>query len=346
MSAVVKVRSAQIFYGTDNRPKRFFDTITGFGEAIFTASGIVNSEILNPTGFQPAIYYKTGLLTGFIPTGYSFTWQNLSITGYGEPQKVFLNYVTGSRPATGIITFNENLLSNNDSLNINGINFIYSQTNTGLFFFSSAQNLIRKLNSGATGAYNNEDGGILQNNVGVTGYRVGNQLRLFSYFNIGDSGNNNYIIRNTDNINAIIVPHRYFRGGNTLRPSTNQWTGEFVYNNNLTIENSGIYSKNINEFTTIDISGVIWEDNFDKNYYIRTGFKDVNNPDLYTGVLLHFNTGLNKYTGITFIPPNYSRSYSILNIEISKPNPYNISGNISKYTVSGEDFLFTGLIEG
>jgi hypothetical protein len=91
---------------------------------------------------------------------------------------------------------------------------------------------------------------------------------------------------------------------------------------------------------------VSWVNNFSGNYNILTGFKDPRSPQSYSGIKLQFNNEINKYSGSGILPKNQSSVYTGLNIEISKSNPYNISGDIAKYTISGDSFIFQDYIEG
>jgi hypothetical protein len=93
---------------------------------------------------------------------------------------------------------------------------------------------------------------------------------------------------------------------------------------------------------------VAWVNNFSGNYIITTGIINSNDRNgSFSQGLLSFNTGMNKYYGDLIIPSGTSRiDYTGLRLNINKPNPYNLSGNIAKYIVSGENFIFSGLIEG
>lgn len=356
MSTQIRIKNAQIFYRENLNFNRFFDKITGYGNVDFDLSDIVVGQINNPTGFQPAVFYKTGVLNGIVPEGAAtFTWNNIFLNGFGESGRVFLDYITGYKQASATIEFkfvSPSVLTDGDIIGINGVSFTYRQTPTSLFEFNTYERLVNTLNSGAFGFFNSQDNGILQNIVGVTGYYEPNisKITLFSYNKSGEAGNENYIYRNNADLSLINIPNRYFTGGATLRPSTDMWTGVFSNTFNITKENSGVYFVNYDNVPTFaNISGVVWDDNFSGNYYILTGLRDPRNPlDFTSGkkAYISFNSGINQFSGFGIIPSGQSAAYTGLNIEILKPNPYNISGNISKYTVSGNDFLFTGLIRG
>jgi len=360
----VRIKSAQFFYQEDNSFNLYINRITGYGFAIPQLSVLNNlpnidvigdniiflgGQITNPTGVQPAIFYKTGLLNGFIssPIIGSFTWSNISLTGIGQPNEVFLNYFTGVIQSKNTVEFNQNLLTDEDILNINNTSFNYStgKDPNDFFEFSSFNNLINILNSGATGAFDNLGYSILRTSVGITGFINGNNLNLFSYLRSGEDGNNIRIYRDCENLDAIKIASRYFTGGQYLRPKTNTWYGNFTRTfPAITAENSGVYLANVFETVYDTTTGISWLDIFSGNYYIRTGFKDPNNLNNYSGKLVPFQN--NKYIGSGVIPSAQFSLPTGLNIEIFKPTPYNINGNFVKYIFSGEGFLFTGILQG
>jgi hypothetical protein len=356
MSTQIRIKNAQIFYQENLRFNRFFDQITGYGVTDFNLNDIVIGQIQDPTGFQPAIFYKTGILNGVVPEGAgSFTWSDIFLNGFGESGKVFLNYITGYRQSSTEINFkfvSPSFLTEGDVIGINGVAFTYNPEPSSLFEFNTYERLANILTSGAFGFYNSQDNGILQNIVGVTGFYQPNppKIVLYSYLRSGEDGNNNYVYKDIADLSLINIANRYFTGGQTLRPSTDKWTGVFFNTFNITKENSGVYFTNFDNIPTFaNISGVVWDDNFSGNYYILTGLKDPRDPLSFTSgrqAYIPYNINIDKYSGFAVIPSGQSSAYTGLNIEILKPNPYNISGNISKYIVSGNDFLFTGLIRG
>jgi len=345
----LKVKNIDFYYNQNNRFTRYFENITGYGDNIIkTISGSQQpffGLIDRPTGWLPAMMYQTGVLTGLITDGNSsFSWSDVLITGTGDINKVYLNNIIGYKQAVNIIEFNTGLLNNGDILNINGLDFLYTtELNDSYDYqFNSLNMLINILNSGATGALNAS----LKDIVGVTGYLNGSNLVLYSYKLLGENGNSIKIYRNTKNIDSIKIPYRYFVSGETLREPTNTWSGIFTnFYYTITKEKSGIYLYNYIDNSYYDtLSGVAWEDNFSGNYYITTGILDITNSLNFTGSLVPFIN--NIYFGNAIIPSGQNFITSGFSISIRKPNYYNISGNISKYTVSGSDFLYTGLIEG
>ena len=128
----------------------------------------------------------------------------------------------------------------------------------------------------------------------------------------------------------------------------NSWVGTFSSTfSSITAENSGFYTQAIESIETFkDIADVAWVDNFNQNYAILTGFKDPRNPRAYSGTRILYNSGIEKFSGSAIMPTNLTTIYTGLNIEIFKPNPYNISGNIAEYIISGNNFIFKDYIEG
>jgi hypothetical protein len=352
MSNLIKIKNLSFYHAIDNRFYANIGTFTGHGIISTPSNQLFEGVITNPTGIQPAVFYKTGTLIGQINDGSgSYFWPNLTLQGAGEPGKVYLNYATGYVPASNILEFINDFgqgLQNNDIINISNFSFIFSDIFISPpVYFNSPETLINILNSGATGAYNDLGFSFLETSIGITGYQLNNKLFLFSYFLSGEDGNNIKIYKDIQNDDALKIYNRYFTGGKTFRPLLQSWIGNFESTFNLNIENSGFYRKNYGpvEFFQ-NLTGVLWEDNFDKNYTILTGFKNPANPILYSGVKIPFNNQINQYSGFTRIPRGQTRPFTGINIEIIKPNPYNISGNIAEYIVSGDDFIFKGFIEG
>ena len=207
----------------------------------------------------------------------------------------------------------------------------------------------RTLNLGSQGFYENST---LENTVGVSGvidytYPY-HKIYLTSVVRSGEEGNNNIVYRDCNNIDLIRIPSRYFSGGETLRPKINNWTGKFLNTfETLTRENLNFYTYKVEELAVSNIQDVAWEDNFNQNYYITTGIRNPNSEQPFSGSLMPFDTILNKYQDSTVIPSGNSLYiYTGFIFNISKPNPYNIQQNLAKYTISGEDFIFSGIIEG
>ena len=342
-----KIKNLNFYHTQDNRFYRYFDNVTGYGDTSFDASGenlFVLGQIENPTGWREALVYQTGVLTGLItgPQG-TFTWFDQTITGIEPFSQVYINEITGTKQATNIIYFNTGLLSDGDVITINDYSFFYSTTpSDSIFAFQNLDQLIINLNSGA-----NDINSPLYP-VGVTGFVDSQNLHLYSYLLSGEDGNSIRVYRNTAILEAIEIPNRYFTSGETLRPTTNSWKGNFVSSfESISAENTGTYTINYFNPTGFDnISGTLWLNSFSGNYTIDTGIKTVENATIYSGLPVNYISSTNIYSGIGVIPSGQNRVPTGFNVDILKRNYYDISGNIAKYTISGEDFLFTGLIEG
>jgi hypothetical protein len=351
MSEIIRVKKINFYHVIDNRINSTVNSYSGHGSGIFFDNQFFTGVIVNPTGLQPAVYFTTGLLTGYIQDGSGFyNWENLQLTGIGESGQVYLNYITGQKPAENIIEFitsNGEGLENGDYINIQDFLFYYNNNPTNPIQFNSPSNLINNLNSGATGAFNQQGYALLESFVGITGYQIDNKLFLFSYLREGENGNTIRVSRESNNLNSIKIHSRYFTGGESYRPKIDSWEGSFSETFNLTAENSGFYSKQIDPIVLFsNISGLLWEDNFTGNYKIFTGFKDPRNPQDYSGIQLLFNNEIDQFSGIVVIPSNQSTIYTGLNIEILKPNPYNILGNRFEYIISGNEIFYKDILEG
>jgi hypothetical protein len=344
MSFPIKINYINFLHVLDNRINVYIDSITGHGYIIKPENQIFTGTILNPTGLQPAVFYKTGVLNAFISSGSgSFTWSNLEIVGIGEVGSVYLNYATGYKNASNIIEFIDNTgfgLQEGDLININNTSFTYRNEPQTPIEFNSPERFINILNSGATGAFNDLGFDFLENSIGITGYQDNNKLFLFSDLRLGEDGNNILIYKTASNFDAIKIYNRYFTGGITFRPPLLNWVGTFSNTFNLVVENSGFYKQRVNREVFSSISGVKWEDNFSGNYIILTGLTNPSNFFAYSGQRLLFNPVLGQYSGSATIPKNLTTIYTGFNIEINKPNPYNISGNKFEYIISGDDFIF------
>lgn len=353
---LTKVKNLNFYYNQNNQFIKYFDQISGYGNIskiidFNNTNQISYGNINNPTGYLPALTYQTGKLSGIVLDGLSsYTWSNINITGTGSAGKVYLDQITGYKQAQNVITFNTGLLIDNDLLNIKDINFYYRTTeNLGdsYYNFDSLSRLVNVLNSGATGAYSETDN-YLQNYIGITGYVNGSNIYLFSYLSSGEEGNAIKIYRETQNLDSIKIPYRYFQSGQTLRIPSNRWSGLFSTTySTITKENSGIYTYNYTDDNFYgNISGLLWVDTFSGNYYITTGLYNTLYPlNISTG-LVPFINNQNIYSGSCIIKSGQSSIQTGFSISIRKPNYYNISGNIAQYIVSGENFIYSGLIEG
>lgn len=355
MSEIIRIKKLNFYHLIDNRINTTVDSYSGHGERSFSNFSVFTGVILNPTGFQPAIYFATGNLLGNINSGSgSYSWGDVELTHPGETNQVYLNYTTGFKPAENIIEFIDSTgsgLVDGDYISIANFLFYYDSDSeagaTSPIKFNSPANLLSNLNSGASGAFNSQGFSLLQTLVGITGYQIDNKLFLYSDVRQGEDGNNIKIYRDCTNLNSIKIHNRYFTGGESFRPESNFWTGSFSGIFNITAENSGFYNNQIQPTNFFEkISGILWEDGFIKNFTILTGFIDPRNPQDYSGANVLFNTSINQFSGFTSIPSNQSTVYTALNIEILKPNPYNISGNKFQYTISGKDLFYTDVLQG
>ena len=148
----------------------------------------------------------------------------------------------------------------------------------------------------------------VNDNVVVGGYSTLNlvnvseindaSIRLFSHNPSGEDGNNTKLTRYASNLSAIQIPNRYLLGGETFRPLSNTWEGNFEETFDFTIENSGIYTVQSEENISIDISGVAFENNFYPNW---SGYVTL----ISEGTVL--NTGLT----INLLPDIYWRNSQV-----------------------------------
>lgn len=357
---LIKVKTAQFFY-TDfeiNNFNKAVGDIYGYGNLnVNFENQLITGSITNPSGLYPAVFYQTGLLTGKITenVGY-FDWTNITVSGSGKLGSVYLDKINGYKQATGLIEidkFYKLKLVERDSININNVSFYFTNNpSESLFEFNDIESLVRTLNYGAMGYYSSPEGDILKNNVGVSGQiEYGpsfHKIHLTAIAQSGEDGNKNRIYRYAQNMDTIKIPNRYFQGGITFRPPLSTWTGNFKTNfNYLSVENSGFYNIPISQDINSFIQAVAWKNSFINNYYITTGIRNRDSEIKFSGSLMTFNSGLNKYTGEFTIPKASSLYNSTLfKFNILKNNPYNIIGNRAKYIISGDNFIFSDIIEG
>ena len=218
-----------------------------------------------------------------------------------------------------------------------------------LFEFNSLDNFVNILNSGVTGNVN------ILTNLGVTGFKNNNQIILYSYLRSGEEGNSIKITRNAQNLNSIRIPFRYFQGGQTLRPNVSNWSGLFSgFFNVITRENSGIYIINNPDAQLVsnNVTGVIWIDGFNK-WIVRTGVtQNSESPPLESFNNLIYNNSLQLYSGFLKVDrsDNYLSPSTSLFINFEKQVYTNtgeiIFNNLGKYEISGDNFIFTGILTG
>jgi hypothetical protein len=352
---LVETENIEFLYIEDNRFKKFINKITGYGD--MNLSGDFSNTpyygyISGLTGYLPAVTYIPVTLSGIIGENEStMIWNDVYISreDYELNGDVYVDRITGYVQAKNSIIIDTDLLTYGDYVSFNDINFYYASDpeilNQSYYYFSTLSGLISTLNSGALGRL---DDITLEQILGITGYVDGSTLNLFSYRITGEDGNYIKISKTVENPNSINIPNRYFSGGKTLRPPSNTWSGYFETNYPIIIgETSGFYEYTyINENYTQNINTVMWDDTFSGNYYITTGIYNTDNVESLSGSLVPFIPSLGIYSGYGFIPSGQSIIPTGFSISILKPNFYNIQGNIAKYTVEGEDFLYTGLIQG
>ena len=337
--------------------------ITGHGTMLTKSfgSGVGSLSSITGQAYQPAVFYQTGLFTGQTDSEGSLFIDELNVAGTGNIGKVFTNIITGVRNATGIVYFNTGFLTEGDSISINKYPFTYiTGEPPSNYYFNSLSGLINTLNSGASGGL---DDATLQYNIGVTGYVFPNNsgIVLYSCSYSGEDGNALTLIRNVQNLSAMTIPHRYFRSGENLRYKVTNWGGYFTGNfNGLSVENTGIYTIQYppEDFYTI-YTGLIFENNFDRNWQLTiTPFSEGNILNTGLSVNLPYYSLSKTFSGNFNIEKNLFGyvGYSGLNIQFSKRNlilstdgdtnnPIS-TGNIAKYVISGNKFLFTGFLKG
>ena len=163
------------------------------------------------------------------------------------------------------------------------------------------------------------------------------------------------ITRNAQNLNSITIPFRYFQGGQTLRPIVSNWSGLFSgFFDAITKENSGIYIINNPDAQLIsnNVTGVVWIDSFNK-WVVRTGVtQNSAAPPLESFNNLTYNNDLQLYSGFLKVDKsdNYLSSSTSLFINFEKQVYTNtgeiIFNNLAKYEISGDNFIFTGILTG
>ena len=362
----VRIKDANLYTAKNNNYfNTYINAITGSGNLNFrifgSATGIISG--ITGSGYQNAVFYQTGLLTGLVShdsTDGIFTWNNITISGTGLSNRVFLENPTGYKQSTGIVNFKTGLLEPYDILNISNYDFYYvTGQPTNLYEFNSLNYLINVLNSGATGAFldNPFFDYPLYNQIGITGYKIPSQdtLILFSYLRSGEDGNQIRLYRDTSNLDAVSIPHRYLRSGQTFRaPVDNgKWSGLFrTFFSSVQKENTGVYIKFFEPETIANgsLTGVIFENNFDKNWKIFvTPISEggIFNTGLTTGLIYNpvtklFSGNFIVKSGLTYL------GYSGLQINLNKRSfdHINNTGNLARYVISGNRFSFTGLIKG
>jgi len=349
----VTVKNANFYLSNQNSFYSYpLGDITGYGNTQFSISDTGTGLLFNPTGilFSPAISYITGLLTGLIdnPFGGSFTWFDITVSGTGSSNNVYMDTVTGVINSTGLINFNTSALTNGDIVRINTTDFTYvTGSPASIYEFNTLSGFVSGLYTEATGSYLYESevvgvtGRVFPNNSGVT---------LFSYLRSGENGNSIKLQRFVDNINAIQIPHRYFRGGVSLRPVASVWTGIFETTfSSLESENSGFYTVNTEQLIdSSNFSGVAFRNSFYPNWSADVTLMSEGNI-LNTGLTISLMpSGLNKLTGSYVIPKGLSYlGYSGLNINYNKRYLNLYTNNIANYNIKIDgDLLFTGLLEG
>jgi len=184
--------------------------------------------------------------------------------------------------------------------------------------------------------------------VGITGYVTnGNTLNLFSMSSSGEEANDFSVSRDTQDLFGIRIPNKYFTGGETLREKrTAPYTGFFYeYYSRITKENSGTYYYNNNISPYVGIgSGIVWNNNFSKNYTIITGDFSSDLAGEFSGSNVPFISSLGIYSGNGIVKSGQTPSFTGVKFLINR-NKYTYSNtDISEYTIRGSDFLYSGRI--
>jgi hypothetical protein len=369
----IRVKNAQFYYKTPKNFYKFIEELKGYGLNTHNINGFGTGFIDNPTGYQPAMTFITGIQNGvtdefgqilidritinelnpvLIETvsndGLNVSFSLLDLPCTGEcienkinKDKIYLDYVLNTIESTGFFSINFNKLIEGDSLSLGEETYTFSsfaQSNSILdrFNFSGINNLITKINSG--------------NQVLVTD--INNNTVFLKSKLLGESGNNIILNRETEDPTAIIINNRYLMGGESFRHLSNTWDGIFEMQDtdSYTYYNQGYYNKLFR--STIDnpllnntIQDVVWEDSFSGTWSIITGLNEEGGINIRTG-FINFNPNLNMFYGSGFIPSGRGEffNYTGLNINITKNNPYGLSGYIVEYMVSGNNFIFTGYL--
>jgi hypothetical protein len=307
----IKINKANFYI--QNSPDSYFlsqNLITANGNNSFDdLTGFAEGSISNITGegLEPAIFFQTGLLTGFVlPSSLDgiYTWpQDIIVSGTGAANRVFFDFSTGFIQSSGRITINTGLLFERDFLNIvnNDISYFFFyttgqneklQNNT---LFNNLNGIVDVLNSGATG----DD--FLLANLGVTGYILNpNTIVLNPYLLSGEDGNTIKMFKDTQNREGIILSNRYFRGGVTLRPPVpvGKWSGLFQETFNfLQFQNTGRYTVSQGPIDIINNPlGVIFENNFVPN--LSAKITPISEGSIFTPELSrNLSTGILLFTG-------------------------------------------------
>lgn len=326
--SIYQKQNSDLFY---IKPTKFIGTGRLNGQISDIGSGI----ILNPTGsaWQPGVIFKTGTVAG-VTDDFGIFSTTLNLLSTGSIGNIFAQNPIGYIQGSGTIEFldsNGQGLVDNDIIVINNTSFSFisgTENAEAPFSFSSLDNFVDILNSGALGIYNTNSFNF-QQDIGVTGIRVGNKINLFSYFPLGENSNQTRIGRICENINAIKIPNRYLQGGQTLLQSLDNSSGLFSNTETLTFENSGFYNVfRLLENQEFFINDVAWINNFNNNTKLYTGFNSNNlsvNP-------LNFATGISNVLGRLDAPDSIS-------IQITKNNFPNINSNLSKLVIyTGNNF--------
>jgi hypothetical protein len=364
----VRVNYGNFYYRVPKTYYKFIEEVSGYGKNTHEIYGVGSGYINDPTGFQPAVTYITGTITGIAndigqiiidnieinelspivtpvlsEDGFSlgFNFEEIPCTGDCIQNKIntnemYLDYATGFLQATGLLNINFNKLSIGDTIYIGDEVFTFSEDQSTQNNFLNLTGLISAIN----------------NSGDVYVEYTGNNTLFFKSKISGESGNYTEIYRRSVDPSAIVITNRFMAGGKDLRIFSDTWDGVFeMLNSDLYIYyNTGNYSQFYQVITGEPVinslvSDVIWEDSFKDTWSIVTGLNEDGGTNRFTGVI-NFNNNLNIFYGTGVIPSGRGEflEYTGLNILITKQNPYNISGYIVEYLVSGNNFIFSGFL--
>lgn len=360
--AHVRVKKAQFYIKNEELFFRYLNRFTGYGSSTHSLSGIGRGIIYSPTGWQPAFSFITGYVTGETDTAGRFIiddisinernpvsreevvdgvaeiiFENLPCTGDCIENKlisdVYLNYKIGSTFANNTIEFDFSNIEVGDGFEIyrsfdsEPFTFIYSIPPQEAFTFSGVDNLIEKINLG--------DSSFL-----FSGQKINNNTLKITSKLSGPAGKFfiNQLAANTTY--GIKIPNRYSIDGEDFYLKADNRSGNFELLEQFEFENSGYYTQFLNitgetSFASF-VSGTVWTNNFNKTWSIITGFKEQGDAVTQTGFLV-YNNFIQQYTGTTTIISGDGLliRFTGLQINFIRDNPYDITGNIAAYIISG-----------
>jgi hypothetical protein len=316
--------------------------VSGYGEtSLSPAPGTIleGSITGNYSGYFNLISYQTGQLANVIYGNLgSASWRDVSVVGSGIPGEVYYDFITGYSNASNDIYINFDTIEPGEAIILNeSIYFTYnndpaSLARQPLVFFDSIDKLNTNIQLKAGSLVSSE---IISSN----------RIKLYSILS-GEAGNNFKLERIISSPNSISFGSRFFTGGRDFRENAPLWSGEF---SNLfpivTKENSGFYAKKfINDKSFGEISGIVWDNSYGKNYVVSTGIYSSAIPGSPSGIQLQYSAQNNKYEGVGIIPSGQSNAFTGLKFVINRSKSSLSENDKSIYLVSGDDFVYSGVI--